>query len=780
MTVSSQRTMVRSGSHWGIFTAEVEEGRVVGVRPFEKDPRPSDIIQAIPSAVHSQCRVLRPMVRKGWLEEGPKSPAAGRGAEPFIPLSWDRALDLVAQELARVKKEYGNEAIYASSGWASAGCFHHAQAQLTRFLNGFGGFVSQVTNYSFGAASVIVPRIVGTMQPVTGPMTSWPTIVRYSKLMVLFGGMSPKNSQINKDGVGSHDTVDWTEKARAAGVQFVSISPLRDDVAEGLQAQQLSIRPNTDAAFMLGLMHTLIAENLHDAAFLNRYCVGFERLRSYIMGESDSVPKSADWAARITDVDGEAIRKLARHMAATRTMIAVSWSVQRAHHGEQPYWAAIALAAMLGQIGLPGGGFGFGYGANAGAGNPRNPMPVPRLPTGQNPVKASIPVARVTDMLLNPAGPFDFNGQRRTYPDVRLVYWCGGNPFHKQQDLNRLVRAWRKPETIIIHEPWWTPAARRADIVLPCATTLERNDIGASYSDRFWFAMQRAIEPVGDARTEYDIYTALAERLGFREAFTEGRTEAEWLRQLYDTARQQADRQGLEVPSFDQFWEVGHFEFPVPSEPPVLFASFRVDPEASPLKTPSGKIEIFSEAIDGFGYPDCPGHPMWLEPAEWLGSEKAKIYPLHLVSNQPRVRLHSQLDCGEVSAASKIAGRELVWIHPQDAAARGIRSGDVLRIYNDRGACLAGAWVTEQIRPGVIQLATGAWYDPVDPSEAGSMDKHGNPNVLSLDIGTSRLAQSCSAQTALVQVEPFRAPLPEITAFIPPSRLEGPSLSSAD
>ena len=176
MTVSSQRTMVRSGSHWGIFTAEVEEGRVVGVRPFEKDPRPSDIIQAIPSAVHSQCRVLRPMVRKGWLEEGPKSPAAGRGAEPFIPLSWDRALDLVAQELARVKKEYGNEAIYASSGWASAGCFHHAQAQLTRFLNGFGGFVSQVTNYSFGAASVIVPRIVGTMQPVTGPMTSWPTI----------------------------------------------------------------------------------------------------------------------------------------------------------------------------------------------------------------------------------------------------------------------------------------------------------------------------------------------------------------------------------------------------------------------------------------------------------------------------------------------------------------------------------------------------------------------------------------------------------------------------
>ena len=769
MSATSQRRTVRTGAHWGLYTVEVEKDRVVGVSPFEKDPDPSPIIEAMPSAVHSKSRIRQPMVRKGWLEHGRASDRTGRGVEPFVPVSWDQALDLLAGELTRVKNEYGNEAFYASSGWASAGCFHNAQAQLSRFFNAFGGFVSQVTNYSFGAASVILPRVVGTMQPVTGPRTAWPTIAQHTKLMVLFGGMSAKNSQVNKDGVGSHDTGDWMRSIKSAGVEFVNISPLRDDTEDTLKAQWLPIRPNTDTALMLGLMHTLVQERLHDEAFLGRYCVGFETFRAYLMGKNDGVAKSADWAAGITEIDGETIRGLARRMASTRTMISASWSVQRAHHGEQPYWALVVLAAMLGQIGLPGGGFGFGYGANAGSGSPRAPIPVPWLPKGQNGVKTTIPVARVTDMLLNPGAPFDFNGQRLTYPDIHLVYWCGGNPFHKQQDLNLLLKAWQKPDTIVIHEPWWTPAARRADIVLPCVTTLERNDIGGSHSDRFWFAMQQAIEPVGEARTEYAIYSALAERLSFSDTFTEGRSEEEWLRHMYDNARQQAARSRLELPNFDQFQEQGHVEFPTPDDPPVLFASFRADPEANPLKTPSGKIEIFSKTIDGFGYEDCPGHPAWLEPAEWLGGDKAQPYSLHLISNQPRARLHSQLDCGEVSGKTKIAEREPVWINPEDARARGITHGDVVRIHNDRGACLAGAFVTDQIRPRVIQLATGAWFDPVEASEIGSLDKHGNPNVLTLNIGTSSLAQCCSAQTTLVQMERLDGPPPDVTAFTPPA-----------
>lgn len=769
MTASKEKTYAKTGAHWGMFEVEVRDGRLVGVRPFADDPHPSPIIEAMPSATHHESRIARPMVRKGYLERGRASDRTARGAEPFVPVSWDEALDLVAGELGRVKTEFGNEAIYASSGWASAGCFHSAEAQLKRFMALHGGFVSQVTNYSFGAATVIVPHVVGTMQPVVGPVTAWPTIAANTRLMVLFGGMAAKNTQMNKDGIGRHDFADWLAKVRAAGVDFVSISPMRDDSPENLDAQWLPIRPNTDAALMLGLMHTLLSEGLHDRAFLDRYTVGFERLDAYLLGETDGVPKTAEWASAITEIDAGAIRSLARRMAAERTMISVTWSVQRADHGEQPYWLAIALAAMLGQIGLPGGGFGFGYGAIARIGAPRQKLPAPKLPVPENPVEAFIPVARVSDMLLNPGRPFDFNGRRMAYPDIRLVYWCGGNPFHKQQDLNRLRAAWARPETIVVHEPWWTPAARRADIVLPCATTMERNDIGASAFDSYFFAMQKAIEPVGEARTEYDIYAALAERLGFRDAFTEGRGEMGWLRHIYDVARQQAAELRLEMPGFDAFWETGHVAFPEPDDPSVLFADFRRAPEANPLKTPSGRIEIFSETIDGFGYDDCPGLPQWMEPAEWLGADKAKTYPLHMISNQPRARLHSQLDCGAVSRAHKVAGREPVWINSDDAAARGIADGDVVRLYNDRGACLAGAVVTDTIRPGVVQLSTGAWYDPEDPAEAGSLDKHGNPNMLTLDKGTSRLAQCCIAQTCLVEVERYEADAPAITAYERPA-----------
>ncbi len=779
MSTAGGKTLVHTGSHWGIYDVEVDNGRVVGVRAFDRDPKPSRIIASMPSAVHAASRIERPMVRQGWLEHGVGSNRAARGVEPFVAVPWDEALALVAAELRRVKETYGNEAIYASSGWASAGVFHNASAQLYRFLNGFGGFVSQVTNYSSGAASVIVPHVVGTMEPVGGALTAWPTIAKHTRLMVLFGGMAPKNSDVNHGGVGRHESGDWLAHARQAGVAFVNISPLRDDAAEALGAEWLPLRPNTDVALMLGLTHTLISENLHDRAFLDTYTVGFERLRAYVMGESDGTPRDAAWASNITQIPAPTIRALARRMAAERTMIAASWSVQRADHGEQPYWMAMALAAMLGQIGLPGGGFGFGYGTASSTGSPQAQLPLRPLPTGTNPVQTYIPVARFTDMLLNPGASLDFNGQRLTYPDIRLVYWCGGNPFHKIQDLNRLLRAWQKPETIIMHEPWWTPAARRADIVLPCATTLERHDIGASARDRFYFVMQQAIAPVGEAQTEYAIYSALAERLGFTAQFTEGRTEMEWLRYLYDRARQQAAQRHVDLPSFEAFWETGHVELPVPDDPPVLFAAYRADPHANPLKTPSGRIELFSDTIAAFGYEDCPGHPVWLEPAEWLGSEQAHIYPLHLLSNQPQSRLHSQLDCGEVSRSAKVAQREPVWLNPDDAAARGIASGDVVRIYNDRGACLAGAVVTEAIRPGVIQLSTGAWFDPLDPAEIGSLDKHGNPNVLTLDKGTSKLAQCCSAQTALVEVERFDGEAPEITAFTPPRVVQRPTRPSS-
>ena len=239
--------------------------------------------------------------------------------------------------------------------------------------------------------------------------------------------------------------------------------------------------------------------------------------------------------------------------------------------------------------------------------------------------------------------PYDFNGERRTYPDIRLVYWAGGNPFHHHQDLNRLEQAWNRPDTIIVNEPWWTPTAKRADIVFPATTPYEREDIGRANIDPFLFNMAQLIEPQGEARDDYSIFAGLAERLGAGGTYTEGMDAEGWLRKLYGEFRQTALSEGVAIPDFDELRERNWVELPSgPEYADIPFADFRADPAFAPLGTPSGLIEIFSEEIAGFGYADCPGHPVWLPPEEWLGEVKAAA-PLHMVSPQPGDKLHSQL-----------------------------------------------------------------------------------------------------------------------------------------
>jgi biotin/methionine sulfoxide reductase len=768
MTDREKQALPLVATHWGAYRVETDAGRVVQLHPFEHDPHPSPIGRSLVGTLNDACRISQPMVRRGWLRHGPQSGDNQRGSEPFVPVPWDTALELVAQALADVKQKHGNEAIFAGSyGWASAGRFHRSQGHLHRFLNLFGGFTGSVNTYSTAALEVILTRVIQSPHEIYGLMPTWDEIAAHTQLMVAFGGLSLKNSQVNVYGVGIHSAEDSQRACRSAGVQFVNISPVRDDTADFLEAEWVAPRPNTDTAVMLGLAHTLVAEGLHDRDFLHRCCTGFERFRAYLMGERDGRPKDAEWAAQISGLSAERIRGLARRIAARRTLIALSYSLQRADHGEQPYWMALTLAAMSGSMGKPGGGFGPGYATFHSRGYPPS-VQAAGLPVPANPVKTFIPVARISDLLLNPGQNIDYNGQKLTYPEIRLLYWAGGNPFHHHQDLNKLLRAWQKPETIIVHEPWWNSVARHADIVLPCTTPLERNDIVSGWFDSLILASRQVVFPFGEARNDHDIFAALAERLGFRDAFTEKRTEMEWLRHLYETTRRQMQERGTTLPEFEAFWEAGYVENP-PLPKPVMLAALRLDPEANPLKTPSGKVEIYSETIASFGYDDCPGHPTWLEPAEWLGSPLAERFPLHLISNQPGTRLHSQQDNGITSLESKIKGREPVTMHPQDAAARGLRDGDIVRVFNDRGACLAGLILSDGVRPGVIQLATGAWYDPQHTGEGPSMDKHGNPNMLTIDKGTSKLAQGPIAHTALVEVERFSGELHPITAYQAPA-----------
>lgn len=281
-----------------------------------------------------------------------------------------------------------------------------------------------------------------------------------------------------------------------------------------------------------------------------------------------------------------------------------------------------------------------------------------------------------------------------------MIHWAGGNPFHHHQQLNRLVEGWSKPDTVVVQDIVWTPAARMADIVLPVTTTLERNDIGGSSRDRFIFAMHQAIAPRHQARHDFDIFSELAERLGYGDVFTQNRSEREWLTTLYDECRARQQEAAQSWPSFDEFWRQGHVEIPMDDKPFVFFEDFRRDPQQHALQTPSGKIELFSSTIAGYDYPDFAPHPEWRPPVEWLGASATQTWPLHFISIQPGDRLHSQLATTPQVEANKTAGRETLYMHPQDAAARGINEGFQVEVSNDRGRIYAGVRITDGVTPG--------------------------------------------------------------------------------
>lgn len=770
------------GTHFGSFLVDSRDGEVVAVRGHPTDPEPSHLGESLRHFAEN--RVMRPAARRSWLAGGPGAATHLRGEDPFVEVDWDTALDLVAAELTRVRDDYGNASIFGGSyGWGSAGRFGLASSQQHRFMRFFGGCTDQKGTYSSAAAEAIFPYMVGTgYHAGLARQTSWSVICEQTELFVCFGGMRASNSHVTYGGQGPHHHNDWVAHAAKAGVQFVNVGPLRDDFDKSADARWLAIRPGTDVALMAGIIHTLVTDGLADEDFLASYCHGWDRLRAHILGDGlvaacgdwsgptpwasavdYDTPKSAQWAAEVTGIDADDIVSLAHEMAAKCTLVNLSLSTQRAHHGEQPYWMALALACVLGQVGLPGGGYAFSFGTqgNTGAGQTRARIPGLPVPMRQ-PGPPTIAVSRITEMLERPLEPYDFDGRRGRFPDIRLVYWSGGNPFHHHQDLNRLMQAWQRPETIVVQEPFWSPVARRADIVLPATTPLERNDIGGA--ETMLIAMAAVSEPVGESRDDYWIFARLAERLGFGEQFTEGRTADEWIEVIYEIHRA-ADPQ---APTYEEFRAEGYVMAPgkvLMGEPTqVYLEAFRTDPTAKPLRTPSGRIELWSETIAGYGYDDCPPHPAWMEPFERLGGAQGDRWPLHLVSNQPQSRLHSQYDHAAPSQATKVAGREPVRIHPVTATARSIADGDVVRLYNDRGACLAGAVLDDAVMPEAIQLSTGAWYDPAPDGTC----RAGNPNTLTADVGTSRLAQGPSAHTCLVEVERYDGEPPPVESYLPP------------
>ncbi len=766
--MSKEKGLPLTSTHWGTYRAKVKNGKVQELIGWEYDKDPSPIGPGILDIQDGPTRIDAPMVRKSWLEQGPGSRNDLRGIDPFIEVSWKKAEQLVADELTRVKNTYGNASIFGGSyGWASAGRFHHAQSQLHRFLNCIGGYTRSKFTYSFAAAEAMVPHILGSYRAYLDTCTSWDLINKNTELFVCFGGIPIKNGQISQGGTGKHYQRENLVEAANSGIEFINISPLKSDLIDEVKGEWITARPNTDTALMLGLAHTLHVEGLSDKQFLENYTQGFEKFLPYLLGTNDGIEKNADWAASICNIPSPKIRELAQKISSKRTMISVSWSLTRQDHGEQPFWMAIMLASMVGQIGLPGGGFGFGYSATNYIGGQFKVLPGAAFPQADNEIENFIPVARISDLLLSPGEKFDFDGKTYVYPDTKIVYWAGGNPFHHHQDLNRLIKAWEKPDTIISNEWCWNTLAKRSDIVLPCTTPLERGDIMMTPRDPYVVSMSKLVEPHGKAKNDYEIFSGIAKQMGVEEKFTEGRNQEEWQKWIYKQTFERAAAANIKIPSYEKFREEKWFKIDDPSEPTLMLKDFREDPIKYPLDTQSGKIEIFSQTVSDFEYDDCPGHPVWIEPCEWLG-QKNKKFPLHLISNQPKNKLHSQMDHGNYSKSFKIKDREPVEINTNDAKSRGLKNGDIVKLFNDRGACLAGVIVDEKVMPGVVQISTGAWYDPENPEIPNSMCKHGNPNVLTRDKGTSKLGQGPIAHSCLIEIEKYKDKPPKVTAHEPP------------
>ena len=358
-------------------------------------------------------------------------------------------------------------------------------------------------------------------------------------------------------------------------------------------------------------------------------------------------------------------------------------------------------------------------------------------------------------MLANPGKTIKYNGKTIKYPEIDLVYWAGGNSFVHHQDINALLSAWRKPTTIIVHDMYWTPTAKMADIVFPITTPYERNDITMSgdYSNMNINPMKQVVAPLEKAKSDYQVFSDLAEACGFGEQYTEGKAEMDWIEEFYNVAYQNAQKtsvvmaDGNLMPDFQTFWSANRplvFDATLERLDFVRYADFREDPILNPLGTPSGRIEIYSEVIEKMNYKDCKAFPQWFEPAEWKGM-KDKPAEFALLSPHPSLRLHSQLANTRLRDEYAVVNREPIWINPADAKAKDIQNGDLVRVFNKRGQILAGAVVSD-----IVEC------------------KNGSANVLTMDIPTSELANGNSACTALVNIEKYTGTPPENTAFLPP------------
>ncbi|MFG0906664.1 molybdopterin-dependent oxidoreductase [Photobacterium damselae] len=758
---ASDTQVIPSATHYGPFNAVVKNGKLIGVQPVNDiDPFPTEMLtKGIISRTFDDTRIKYPMVRKSLVEDplGDHNPHL-RGKEPFVRVSWDTAIALTSYCIARTIEKHGNEAVFSSSygGWSHAG-LNRPQTLQGRFFNLIGGQSSCAGDYSAGASGVILPHVIGDME-VYSPQTAWKVIEENTEL-VLFVGCDPWKTNRIEFRVADHSMQKHWEAFKEKGVKFISINPQKTQTDKALGSDMINIRPNTDTALFSAMSYYLVKNNKHDQAYIDKYTVGFDKYLDYLNGTTDGTEKTPEWAAEITGIPVEQITALADLCMSKRTQIAAGWALQRADHGEMIHWAIINFASIMGKIGKPGqgAGFSFHYG-NGGTAQSGKRMPI-GLSQGRNPVTKICPVVMISDMLNNPGKAYTRDGANLTLPNAKLIYNAGNNLLSHQQDTNELIQALNNNiDTVICQDAWWCASAKYADIVLPATTTLERDDItsGGTYSNNKIYAMRKVIEPVGESLDDYEIFSRLAFMFNVHDKYTEGKTYFQHIKSSYEASDATED--------FDTFWKNGvtHLSTPEEANNWTRHGDFYKDPEAHPLHTKSGKIELFCETVASFKAEGCPGMPQWIPPFEWLGN--AKEGQVHVLSPHPWMRLHSQMANADVNSYESVQGRQMVLMNKEDAAAHGIKDGDLVEVYNERGALIGGAKLTDEAMRGVIYIHEGAWLQLDSKGRCNS----GSINMLTSSKPCSGLSDATSANTCLAYFKKCTDPESPNEAYQPP------------
>lgn len=670
-----------------------------------------------------------------------------RGEAKFEHISWDEALATVASQLRRVKETYGNGGLFIPYGTGSYNQTNGSHV-ARRLMNLFGGCLGIWNSYSWGAINVATPTVYGTLQ--TGNQRQdW-----LNSKYILMWGWNPAEM---RDGTNS----DYFIKlARQKGARVVCIDPRLSLSAASLADEWIPICPGTDAAMMSAMAYVMLTRELYDADFVRSHCVGFERSQmppgaeeaesysDYLLGIRDGQPKTPEWAEKITGVPRQTIERIATEYATLRPgVLYQGYGMQRRAYGEQVVRAGCVLAAITGNVGVPGG-WASGLANQAPDGGPFWNL----FPVGKNPYHAAIPVFLWTEAILRGramGAQEGVIGRDRLESSIKLIYAVASNILINQHaNINRNARILQDEslvEFVIVQDQFLTPSARFADLILPACTQFETWGVedGWKYGDEV-ILMPPLVKPPGECKSDYRICAEIASRLGIGEAYTEGRDERGWVEWAIEQYRQ---TRFPGIPALDDFEASNAGVYSVPVEQPaVAFADFRRDPQAYPLPTPSGKIEIFSKTLYDMKRPDeIPALPKYIQEWESPFGPEAQLYPLQAIGHHTLHRVHST---HENNDWLEEAFPQVVFMNELDARPRGIQDGDLVRVYNARGAMVIPCRLTKRILPGVVDIPQGAWWTP----DENGVDRRGSINVLTSERWTP-LAFATAQHTLMVQVE---------------------------